>query len=396
MNIQHSILEKYAKISLSHYSPDIKESILRAISPNISEDLLQVKISKTNWRDTNLIKQLCAAKLATLKVLEQPSFEEKTKEVEASIKASLKRQKQKQEEGISQHLIQRVSSITPHTLINLLSKRTAKAEYKFQLSRTPLFDDQETLEHSVIEPYGSLKGEAISTDSYKLIVSYSVFNIDNMPLPLLDMALNGSMKVKYNKMEELELKLQGAHHEERIKEFLLRAKPLKYTPQNTAIMKEKNESKNSDTPNKTQRIMSLSKDNKNVGYMLSENTPFAYEEKSLRQYVNNMIRYSFFNNRNTLIAHLEQELPYGIEKVAKRIISENKFTHYKQLGLSALYQKDEYRTMFFDDITILKKDVEHGQTLVEQRLSTLLNNMHGKNAAQDTVVFNSIVRVLGE
>lgn len=97
------------------------------------------------------------------------------------------------------------------------------------MSWSPAFEDSEALEHYVIEPYGSEKGESkASTPSYPLVVEYSVFDLSHMPSALLDLALHGTMQDKYYFADELMLRKEAMNQIDTIKSFLKNAKPLQY------------------------------------------------------------------------------------------------------------------------------------------------------------------------
>lgn len=152
------------------------------------------------------------------------------------------------------------------------------------------------------------------------------------------------MKHKYSESQELELRMEAADQEEQIKQFFLQAKPLGFPYKPGA------------SPDYTQRILSLFHHNKKVGYLLSENTPLAYEEKERKQYINNIIRYEVFTHKKSLLLHLQQELPYVIEKIAIWTPLLMRLEYCKNIGLKDMYNDSEAMSLFREMIADLKKD----------------------------------------
>lgn len=191
MNHAHDILAQYSQKLPTKLTLAIKKSIIAAISPNFTDEQVIQKVQKTNWSDKQAITDLCKAKLASILTMERDAaIEEKREQLAIKSSASIERQLAKQYEGIAEQKIQRVPSLSYHTLIHKLSQRTSKAEYKFQMSWTPLFEDQEGLNHYAIEPYNTEKGEAKASLSYPLVVEHSIYDPTHIPIELLDIALN--------------------------------------------------------------------------------------------------------------------------------------------------------------------------------------------------------------
>lgn len=90
-----------------------------------------------NWPDWQAIQTLCKERLSTVLTLEAQA------ELDEKALASIERQKIVQSKAIEEEKVQKIAAISYHTLIDKLAKRTSKAEYKFQTSWTPLFDDKE-------------------------------------------------------------------------------------------------------------------------------------------------------------------------------------------------------------------------------------------------------------
>ena len=158
MHNSRHILEKYSKEMPISPTLRTQKEIIGALSPHLTEDQLMRIVHKTDWHNHEAIKALCQQKLTSILIVDRDDqLESKKQELITKIHNSLERQKKRQQEGIDEKKVQHISSLSPHTLIDLLGKRTSKAEYKFQTSRTPLFEDAEGIEHYAIEPYGSKK-----------------------------------------------------------------------------------------------------------------------------------------------------------------------------------------------------------------------------------------------
>lgn len=378
------ILAQYSQELPTKLTPAIKKAIIAAISPNFTQEQVMQKVLTTNWSNKQAIQDLCRAKLASILTIKRDSsIEHMEIQLASKAAASIQRQLEKQENAIASHLIQRISSISYHTLIHKLAKRTSKAEYKFQTSRTPLFEDKEAIMHYVIEPFESTKGEAKNRASYPLVVDYSVYDPTHIPIELLDLMLSWKMKHKYSESQELQLRIEAADREEDIKQSLLNAKPLGFPY------------KAGGAPDYTQRILSLFFQWRKVWYLLSENTPLAYEEKERKQYMNNIIRYEVFTHRKLLIAHLEEEIPYVMQKrdIWRPLLE--KLKYFQKKGLKNVYENQEHMSSYKEMIDSLKEKTVW-LTLLEQKLRQSLDRIHMKHAHNDQIVINSMVRLVKE
>lgn len=203
------ILRKYSQPTEVIYSTEIKKEITAALFGHLTEEQISNKVNRINWLNHKNIQALCAEKISRILVENNPQIQEKKIELAKSVDASLTRQKNKQEAAIIDQKIQRVSSINTYTIVEKLSHRTGKAEYKYQLSWSPLFDDEEGIHHNIIEPYDCEKeGGALDQTSYPLIIENSVYKIDAMPVSLVDLALHGTMKSHYTTPQKLDILLE--------------------------------------------------------------------------------------------------------------------------------------------------------------------------------------------
>lgn len=227
------------------------------------------------------------------------------------VTGSLEKQKEDQQAAIDHRMVKRItykedqdnlnSLINYNVLVDHLGHRLRDMENKFQLSWSPLFDDTNNMEHSIIER----NPRAVQQDPRPIIIANSVYDVKKMPLPLLDLALHGERKSGYPIAEKFQLLTDAAEHIDDVKKFLIDSRPLKHSLRTPT------------SRNDIDRIVSLWFGGKKVGYLLSETTPIIYPDKSQKKYINNFIRYQIFDNTEDIKTYLYGQLEPSKEKIGK-------------------------------------------------------------------------------
>lgn len=218
-------LLEYSQIApKTGYSETIKKEIAEALFPNFDEEHRTNRIRRFS-RSPDDVRFFCSMK-ATGDALANPDSVI-AKETAQIVAESVAKQTSQQEKTIGDGLIRKFTSLSHHTLVDKLSQRTGNAAYKFQLSRTPIFEEEDELRHGVIEP-----SENNQLDPYELLVRNSIFDSRKMPYELLHIALYGVPGPEHPTTgNRHSLWREAANRMEEVKDFLISGQPLGLTYQ---------------------------------------------------------------------------------------------------------------------------------------------------------------------
>lgn|GEM_PF-5134030 len=158
---RREILEYYSKVvPVKSYTEVQKRKIAEAVFNTLTEEQREEKIKRLNWNNPPAIQELCKQKYLLPYILKKQSgAEEKMTLLEEKIGQSMERQKNQQEMAIQNHVVQRIRSYTSHTITDKLTRRAGDAENKYQISRTPLYEDDNTMQHRAIEKHPEYQGD---------------------------------------------------------------------------------------------------------------------------------------------------------------------------------------------------------------------------------------------
>ena len=369
-----TLLKYSQEVPKTGYSEAVKKEIAEALFPNFDEENRTKWIRRVSWSPDD-IRFFCSMK-ATWDVLANPDSVI-AQETAAIVDTSLEKQTSEQSKAIEAGLIRKFTSLSYHTLVDKLSQRTWNAAYKFQLSRTPIFEEQDELQHGVIQP-----SETNQNDPYELLVRNSIFDSRKMPYQLLHLALYHTPGEEHPTTGDKHLLWrEAAERMEEVKSFLIGAQALGLTYQW------------GDTKESTQRILRFADGEKSLGYLLSENTPQVYDEKQMKKYQKNFIRYYVFTDKSKLLKYLVQELPSSHKKVPERQASFNELRAYD--SLKEVYNDETLLNDFKDLIEELQKKLaESGLTETEQKVRSYVSSFHFTNPAADMTVLSAMRKVL--
>lgn len=341
-DIQKKILERYSSKeflnSMFKITEAQKDELLSALWAEIFSKKRDIMT-----RDKKIIKHLCETKLQTLELLENQAKELKEQPDTSEYKQLTSTHKNAYNISLEQWVKKADIILSPHVFDHVISDLS---KYKSWLL-------WEKIKHARgLKPYFQSRNWGNEQEMTK---KYLALDPEKVDLTIVDFLKTGKVSPKkYSPAEEIVIKQWLLENHDLCRDILLSYDPL-------ILPKDLGYSESS-----TDRIVVLKKWDTKLWYLVSENVPVRSSERHLRKYRWNEFSFNVFENKESLLIYLKNQLDF----IWQQTIRFNKAIDYFTIMDSEWTNKDNIEPAYISFST-------HGtytDQIITEKLEELLSS----------------------